>query len=273
MYIKIEIEDLQAFADVASLVDKPDFLEDIILVRNKFEIGPEKQMDNWEARLENTYNPSDRKKVSKELKEAQNYPTEYYKRIASAYRKYNSLEDFHYTVIDLRKKYRKPQYFEGIIKIAVTEGVVKEDDYMPGLATPLGMFLSVYGGTDIQAVPSDNEVVIVVYPNTKKADLLRMWQLSRSWIDEKTLNSFKKIKSQLKIHRNIYWFYKENKLKERENKDWDDIVEEWKEQCGVYEQGNVHPENQSCMYCDYAPDEKTFRDAIKAYEKWLQEVR
>lgn len=283
MKIDIDIDDIYAFYDIASLVDQDSFLEEIVDLRKKYKLTIGKDIES--LRVSSKYSKETAEinnKINGLTNNPDNLSIEQLKKIYSKLNKErvkfaklsSPAENYRISIMQLVERYSKPSYFELVVQAAVEKGRVTNEDYIRGMVMPKYLYDVISPVEIARQSEKATEMIITIYPNTTPKELDTLYTKAKKYMQNEAVVIPKKIKNKLKLHRNIYWFWKENRIQERK-KDWDDIVEEWKDQCAVHKQGGDHPENEGCMYCNFEPgkpDEKTFRDAIAAYQKWLQEV-
>ena len=269
MKVDIQIKDNRGYCDVVYLVDRDDFQQDLEIAKNKFftknSIVPSRENRIWRGKLYNICDPiiSNKARIDSEKAEAKLLDLDYIhsltlkqkqglvKKLFDAERKINLYNDFDFTVMDLRKKYRRHKYFEKIIESAIAFGNILDTDYRPFEVKWIKPEL------EYPQFYDEVELSITVYPCTTVNDVKKAFQEASvkemqhySDFDLITPNEyFTKAKPMIKYHREAYWLKKLNpKMK-------------------YGEIANYFDEKQEKM----ANDERVVEKAIDTYGKWLNQ--
>ncbi|KKS96370.1 MAG: hypothetical protein UV73_C0011G0042 [Candidatus Gottesmanbacteria bacterium GW2011_GWA2_43_14] len=179
--VAIKITDLRKFAEVAFLVDRDDFLQDLIKLRKKW--GLDKQLlllpptKPWftfpwqvkDSQLESyikatvkleTADANSNKMGKMSIKDK----NKYLRNLKKTERLLPS-NDFRSGIMDLRKKYRRPPNFDRIIAHSVIYGEVTNQDFISCEAK------IIYPEQEFPQYFQDTKLVIELYPPVKTEEI------------------------------------------------------------------------------------------------------
>lgn len=181
--IKIEIEDVRRYADVAFLVDREDFLNDLVRLRKRFGFESVRKYDSgkhwaanrWDVNSELLLKHSDAVAPFEDKLQDTNYMSDL--TIAERNKLYDEYQKasrilpenaFFQDIQKLRRKYKKSPNFDRIIAHAVIYGEVRDDDYVTceiGIDYP-----------EIEFVDYDKEAkpAITFYPLVQMDDIKKL---------------------------------------------------------------------------------------------------
>lgn len=192
--IKIQIEDDRRFADVAFLLDRDDFLKDVVKIRKSsglavqiYDSSKQWTDDRWntplEARLKHSEATQDLENQLQDMNYMFDLPIEGKIAVLDAYRKADRMlpeNAFTQDIKAIRKKYKKAPNFDRIIAQAVLYGEVRDEDY---ITCELEI-----DRPEVDIVDYDKEarVVVVLYPFVKSDDIEKIVREKA----EKVLNEY-----------------------------------------------------------------------------------
>lgn len=242
--VKINISDLRKFAYVAFLVDRDDFLQDMINLRKKWRLDkhllsfqPTKrwftfpwrvsksQMEKYEKATEKLENTSFNLNITGKMS------------VKDKNKFLNSLEkserllpsnDFQFSVTTLRKKYHRPPNFDRIIAHTVLYGKVADQDYVTCEAK------IIYPELEFPQYFQDPKLVIDLNPPVKIDDIVdkikndlpnKILEYEKNFIEGK-IKEYDTMPS-IKRNRSWYWFKKDHS--------WSEVLEKAKKDIG----GNI----------------------------------
>lgn len=182
--IKIQIEDGRRFADVAFLLDRDDFLKDVVKIRKSsglavqtYDSSKHWTDDRWntpiEARLKHSEATQELENQLQDLNYMLDLSIEEKIDVLEKFRKADRIlpeNAFRQDIQRIRKKYKKAPNFDRIIAHAVLYGEVRDEDYITcdiEIDRP-----------EVDIVDYDREarVVVVIYPNVKPIDVAKIIQ-------------------------------------------------------------------------------------------------
>ena len=181
-YTTIKIDDPKRFLDVAALVDRPDFITDILVLRKKWKINKpylRKKGQSWNElplfeeqipkkgdilkRVDETEKSLQFMRDMFILKDQPEEDLKYKEQVMRAFRKKESWKRFpdlyfRYDVMRLRKKYKKPPNFDQIIISTALYATVIQSDYK---TCEIGLF---YPGDSLWQVFHETQPTLTFYP-------------------------------------------------------------------------------------------------------------
>lgn len=181
--IKIKIEDKKRFGDVAFLVDRNDFLNDLAEVRIKWDITeliPYESIHEWQDRALKA-NKEDNKKYQTawdlfqdkwQLKVGDPILPESREEWWKVHR-ILPFWDFYFDINSLREKYHKPNFFHWIITRVLVCGEVRDKDYSTVSIIPFGASFSSGAFTGL---PPSASALIQITKETTEDELLRVYR-------------------------------------------------------------------------------------------------
>lgn len=249
--IKIKIDDVRRFTDVAFLVDRDDFLKDIQELRNKKGLKKEMPYDPnkywgldsiWGITREQLFKHNDAVAPFEDILQNPNETQDLsYIQKRDLFKKYKKAQRilpgnaFEQDVQAIRNKYHKPPNFDRIIAHAVLYGEIREEDYVTAEID------IDYPEVDIVDYDREPQVVIKIYPNISSKDIQDIFQgqvedVLRRYQEEILGGQIPNYdtKNNVKRDREWYWMWK----KERENGKgiYNRIIDSWND--------SVKPEDQ-----------------------------
>lgn len=205
--VKISCKDSLAYQDVAYLVDKPDFLRLLPELRNKYDINKLISLKDCTKWLEQLIRkaPSElgNKKgwieSAKKLYKAQTIDFQ------KVYSSLSTYERFDWETKLLTRKFKRPGYFDLIIKHAIVCGEVDDESWNHTYADIRPWELP----TSEVLLP---EACIVISPMTRPDDVEEAYKEAKSLIDKNSenlryLRVVKRIEAK-EIERNRRWYWK-----------------------------------------------------------------
>lgn len=279
--ILIDLNENGAYTQVAFLVDRQGFLEDIEQIRKKFKINAPFSDNPFD--LENQlyslagFTP---KQVDKARKEHTDAITSLdldddsqfkigYEKIENAEKaekpikgKIRKVEHgFREAIAEIRRKYQYPEIFDEVIKQAVLFHKITK------FKTAYATYFNPHAARE-NFSPADTIMAIAVTPYSTEEDIKAAFQDCKDNIREFVemfspvyKNMEKDTISNIKRDRKWYWEYKSgNKYK--------DILDKWNKMCPNFITSTAHPDNQKCQYCDLA-DQNVIEKAVSRYKKNL----
>lgn len=275
--IKIELAENGAYTQVAFLVDRQGFLEDIELVRKKFKINAPFSDNPFD--LENHLysllglTPEQAENASKESLEAitnSSFDTQsdferYEKALNDEKPVQNKIKriehGFREAIAEIRRKYQYPEIFDEVIKQAVLFHKITK--FKTAYATYFNPFAARENFS-----PADTIMAIAVTPYSTEEDIKAAFRDCKDNIREFVemfspvyKNMEKDTISNIKRDRKWYWEYRSgNKYK--------DILDGWNKMCPNFITSTAHQDNQKCQYCDLT-DQNVIEKAVSRYKKNL----
>lgn len=225
--VGIEIEDPKRFGYVAFLVDREDFITDLLFLRRKWKLDKKllvRDSNSWrnyflslasekqKASYEKKIQPFERKGF--DLNYVRGLDNEARQQFFEEYDKTERilpLNQFEFEIKVLCKKYKRTPNFAEIIACAVVYGSVRDEDYT---VTEVSL---VYPEVDIPGhFQEDPELKIKFYPTVTPQEIIKVFQEKAPALikeyEQKYIggNVFDyDIKPSIKIHRKWYWQKKE----------------------------------------------------------------
>lgn len=232
-HVDIRIDDLKKYLDVCSLVDRPDFITDMLTLRKKWKIAkpypriknkpwtellPFKEQIPKEKNFVKKYLEAKRSlQFMKEmfmLKDAPEKDIGYKERVMSEFKQNKSWRRFPdlyfaYDTMELRKKYQKPPNFDQIVICAALYSCILPEDYK---TCEIGLS---FAGNALWQPFHESVPSISFYPLVNLDDIINLFQKE----GEKILKDYQKkyikgmvtnkdVVSNIKRNRRWYWLKK-----------------------------------------------------------------
>ncbi len=205
--IKISCKNSLAYQDVAYLVDKPEFLRLLPELRDKYSIEqpiPLNKFNNW---MEGLIRKSPKELGGKAgwIKSAKKLYKEGLLDLEKIYSNLTTYERFDWETKLLTRKFKRPGYFDLIIKRAIVCGEVSDTSWNHTYADVRPWELP----TSEVLLP---EVSIVISPMTRPKDVEKAFKKAKKLIDNnrenlKYLTVVKRVEAK-EIRRNRRWYWK-----------------------------------------------------------------
>ena len=283
--IQIELNDNGAYTQVAFLVDRQGFLEEIEKIRKGFKINAPFS-DNpfdFENHLYSLagFTPEQVEKARKEHSDAitsldlddDSQLQTGYEKIENAKKAEKPIKDkikkvehgFREAVAVVRRKYQYPEIFDEVIKEAVLFHKITK------FKTAYATYFNPHAAREIFS-PSDTIMAIAVTPYSTEEDIKTAFQDCKDNIREFVemfspvyKNMEKDTISNIKRDRNWYWEYKSGKKYKK-------ILDDWNKMCPNFITSTPHQDNQKCQYCDLT-DQNVIEKAVSRYKKNLNPLK
>lgn len=282
--IDIDIEDNSTYTQVAFLVDRPGFIDDIKEIRRLYRIevpfsddpivlehhliqlagfSPDqiKHLNNEAVDLVMSEEIMDSRKA-KESYGKLTTALKYKKPIEEKVRKKET--DFREAIAKCRRKYQYPEMFNQIVKQAVLFNKISR------FKTAYATHFNRSDEDDIlQPSPSDELMAIVVTPYSTKKDIEEAFEECKTHIRtliEMTSPVYHMIGKDTitNIKRDRYWFWEK-----MSGKKYQTILDEWNNRCAYYKNNQPHPDNTKCEYCGLE-DQNVIEKAVSRYKSNLK---
>lgn len=281
--IEIDIDDNKAFAQVAFLVDRTDFLKDIQEIRSKFQLTSLFDEDSEELQghfiklsgftikdfnekyevltLLNTFDTL--------LKDNKNEEAD--KLLKTAKDARLAENKFEVALKVIRQKYGYPEMFDSVVKQAVLKN--KVDDFSTAYATSFDR-----PGHDSDEdnpdlfVPHDTVMAIVVTPYSSIPDIKKAFKECKTYVREivelKTnAQIYKKVSQDTftNIKRDRIWHWEQ-----KNGKKYRELADKWNEKLNMHERADAHPENKRvrCEFC-LIDDPNYIGQAVAEYRQYI----
>lgn len=185
--VEINIKDNKRFADVALLIDKPEFIKDVKVARGT---------------------PTFPRYLSKYISK---YKPKVIKKQEFSHKAIKDLIKIYEKSLKLRKKYKRPAGFERVISAAIIKNKVDERDYRDAYATILDPKHYYFKETDMP------KLAILLNPNTTRKEIEEIYSKELPRLREVFSNILvgipndvfpKDVLSTIKRDRHWYWLYK-----------------------------------------------------------------
>lgn len=283
----IDFKDPKKFANVAYLLDREDFLKEVLQFRDRLRKQTRVLLPlqwepgtQWDSELWNPLSLKELDELDKQFrKAAKSYliatvddaVTEEVKIALELTIRKNPSEGFLLDVKELRKKYHQSLLMEKVIAKAVIYNEVHEEDYPGCYVEILSPTLDFFFNYDEPAL------VIVIDPTTRAEDLKQVYdeQLSKMQTQYKKIGMAldydvvgEREKPRIILHREWYWLSKMG-YSPREILETCPII--LRQQKYKDEGSNIKPNHNEdiCIYCLTVAGYDAIDDAIKEYPKWL----
>jgi len=251
--IKIDLKDNGAYTQVAFLIDREGFQDDIEEVRNKFKIT-----------VPFSENPFDFENHLISL--AGFTPDQVFSKEKKVEAKIKKVEHtFREAIAEIRRKYQYPEIFDDVIKQAILFHQVTR------FKTAYATFFNQYASREIFS-PSDTIMAIAVTPFSTEEDIKSAFQDCKENIREFVemfspvyKNMEKDTITNIKRDRTWYWGQKSG-MKYKE------ILDKWNRICPNFVNATTHPDYQKCQYCDLT-DQNVIEKAVSRYKKNLNPLK
>ncbi len=229
--VDIGISNPKRFADVAFLVDRDDFLADILKLRKKFskyhtlplKSPPHKK--NWftfpwrvsMAQMEK-YSKAVKplEKIAFDLNQTSEMDIKEKEAFLKSYEKAERLlpqNDFRFSILDIRKKYKRPPNSDRIIAHAALYNKIADEDYVTSEASIKHPEL------EFPQYFDDPQIIITVYPGFDKDDIEGLLKnkvyrlMEENQKEYITIDAFKlDVRGNIKRDRKWYWWKKQEDL-------------------------------------------------------------
>lgn len=225
MPIKIKINDERRFTDVAFLVDRDDFLEDLYKLRKEKGLNKEKPYGSekhwaldsiWGVTRDQLFKHNDAvapfEDILQNPNEMQDLSHEEKIDLIKKYKKAQRIlpgNAFEQDVQAIRDKYHKPPNFDRIIAHAVLYGEIRDEDYVTAEID------IDYPEVDIVDYDREPQPIIKIFPNVSVKDIQELFQnqlgeILRKYQEEILEGKISKYdtKNNIKRDREWYWMWK-----------------------------------------------------------------
>lgn len=287
--IEIDIEDNRAYTQIAFLVDRLDFLEDLKVLRDRFKIIVPFNFANVDSFQDHFaevlgFDPKsirdlqiqerfvtkslvdlDDDNFDKKILQYRQANEAVNKQLRAKGKKVSQLEtDFDNSVKEVRRKYRYPPMFDVVVKNSVLYGKVS------GFETAKADFLELPSSTlePISSLtPRDPYMVIEVTPYSTEKDIKQAFKRCCTDIRDIVERHYPVYQSisadtltNIKRDRDWYWA-------KYNHKSYEDISNKWNESCP---NPDLEPHHKKCKHCIF--DNNKIEKAVSRYRKKLNVV-
>lgn len=267
--IKIKINDERRFTDVAFLVDRDDFLEDLNKLRKEKGLNKEKPYGSekhwaldsiWGVTREQLFKHNDAvapfEDVLQNTNETAELTHKQRKKLMSKYRKAQRILPGNAFVQDIqaiRNKYHRPPNFDRIIAHAVLYGEIRDEDYVTAEIE------IDYPEVDIVDYDREPQPQIKIYPNASIKDIQEIFQnqlgeIMRKYQEEILEGKISRYDTKNNIERDREWYWMWKKEKENGRGIYKRIIDQW----------NKMHENKG-----YVEDINLIEQGVGRYRKFL----
>jgi hypothetical protein len=282
--IDIDIEDNGIYTQVAFLVDRPGFVDDIKEIRKLYKIevpfsSDPLVLEHHLIRLAG-YTPDPINHLNDETVDFvmsdeimdSSKAKENYEKLNTSLKNKKPIEDklrkkeigFREAITNCRRKHQYPEIFNQVVKQAVLFNTISR--FKTAYATH---FNRSEEDNILQPSPSDELMAIVVTPYSTKKDIELAYEECKTHIRsliEITSPVYHMIGKDTitNIKRDRYWYWEK-----MSGKRYQTILDEWNNRCSYYKNGQAHPDNTKCEYCGLE-DQNVIEKAVSRYKSNLK---
>lgn len=201
--IKIRAKDRNIYAQIAYLVDREDFISDVITIRIKLGINPvlHQIIERDEIRK--------RKDFLTSAGITSIFPHTFARQVSE------EKIDKHFEVfMSLLDKYHRSTFFYNIVKFGIMSGEVWEKDYKAvGIVTG-SLFHAFAAWPNFRGTTTltlkDTEVAIIIYPETKKEEVVELFDSIQEYRSNNPSWKVPDTVRNIKRDRTLYWLNRQN---------------------------------------------------------------
>lgn len=264
--VTILIEDNKEFGDVAFLVDKPEVLNTIEILRKKWGITKTNnlnQFNSWKNNLfeQRSLKQGEQDRLTREnIDDLSDCDLEVWK---EKIERVMPDVDFECDVRDLRITFNRPETFDKAISYAIVCGII-----------PDGVYKSTYFAVEAPTTPlrlqdRTSRIAIYVTPQSKEEDVIKaLLEVKKKFFKEKYMYfpfySLYDKDEATKIKRDRAWYWMKQEEKGNGKGAYNRILERWNKECP---DPNLEP-HDLCKHCIF--ETNVIEQAVSRYRKALK---